>query len=236
MERFTIRKTGLLLITLFSSSMLFAQTSKSISVKDFTEIGVSSGIDLYLTQGSTEQVRLVGDKDLIESATVERDGSGIRIKYKDGFRWSSMFNNKSLKAYVTYKTLSGISASGGSDVYTENTLKTDKLTLNASGGSDLKMNIICKDIEIHSSGGSDVNLRGNAANMALHTSGGSDVNAFDFKTDYAKVNASGGSDANVFVAKALEANASGGSDVHYKGTASYRKTSDSRSGSVTKVD
>lgn len=236
MEKSTIRKTCLLFIALFSSSLLFAQTSKNVSVKDFTEIGVSSGIDLYLTQGSTEQVRLVGDKDLVESAVVERTGNGIRIKYKDGFRWCNLFNNKSVKAYVTYKTLTSLSASGGSDVYTQNTLKTNKLTLHASGGSDLKMDIACQDIEINSSGGSDVNLKGTASNMALHTSGGSDVNAFNFKVDYAKVSASGGSDAYVHVAKALEANASGGSDVHYKGTASYRKTSDSRSGSVTKVD
>ena len=236
MEKFTIRKTGLLFIALFSSSILFAQSSKNLPVKNFSEIGVSSGIDLYLTQGSTEQVRLVGDKDLIEKAVVERSGNGIRIKYRDGFSLSNLFRNKSLKAYVTYKNISSISASGGSDVKTENTLKANKLTLHASGGSDLDMSIVCRDIEIETSGGSDVELKGSAANMSLHTSGGSDVDAFDFKVDYAKVNASGGSDANVYVLKALEANASGGSDVRYKGTASYRKTSDSRSGSVTKAD
>jgi hypothetical protein len=236
MERLMIRNTGLLLIALFSTSSLFAQSSKNVSIKNFTEIAVSNGIDLYLTQGSTEQIRLEGDKDLIENVAIERNGNGIRIKYKDGFSLSSLFRNKSLKAYVTYKNLSGISASGGSDVETQNPLKTDKLTLNSSGGSDLEMNIVCKDIEIHSSGGSDLALKGSATNMVLHTSGGSDVDAFNFRVDYAKVDASGGSDANVYVIKGLEANASGGSDVQYKGSASYRKTSNSRSGSVSKVD
>jgi hypothetical protein len=236
MKRSRIYTAALLLTVSLSSLSLFAQSSKNVSVSNFNELSVSSGIDLYLTQGSSESLKFVGDKDLLENVTVEKDGTGIKIKYKDGFHWSGLFSKQSVKVYVTYKTLYAVSASGGSDVFTQNPLKTNHLTLNASGGSDLKMDVACKDIEIHSSGGSDVDLKGNAGNMALHTSGGSDVNALNFRVDYAKVDASGGSDANIFVTKALEANASGGSDVHYKGDASYKKTSSSRSGSVTKID
>lgn len=236
MKRSRIQHAALLLIVLFSSGSLFAQSSKNVSVNKFNEVSISSGIDLYLTQGPAEGLKFVGDKEMLESVIVEKDGSGIKIRFKNGFHWSGLFSKQTLKAYVTYKTLHAVSASGGSDVFTQNTLRTDRLTLQASGGSDLKMDIACKDIEIHSSGGSDVDLKGNAGNMVLHTSGGSDVNAFNFRVDYARVEASGGSDANVYVTKALEASASGGSDVHYKGNASYKKTSFSKSGSVTKVD
>jgi hypothetical protein len=236
MKKLRIHHAALLLIVLLGSGSLFAQSSKTVSASNFNEVGISSGIDLYLTQGSSESIKFVGDKGLLESVTVEKDGSKIRIKYKDGFHWSGLFSKQTLKAYVTYKNLYAVSASGGSDVFTQNTLKTDRLTLQASGGSDLKMDVACKDIEIHSSGGSDVDLKGSAGNMAVHTSGGSDINALNFRVDYAKVDASGGSDANVYVTKALEANATGGSDVHYKGDASYKKTSSSKSGSVTKID
>jgi hypothetical protein len=237
MKKSRIRPAALLLIVLFSSASLFAQSSKTVPVSNFNQLSVSSGIDMYLTQGSSESLKFVGDKEALENVTVEKDGTGLKIKYKDGFHLSGLFSSRqSVKVYVTYKNLYALSASGGSDVYTQNTLKTDRLKLQASGGSDLKMVIACKDLEINSSGGSDVDLKGNASNMAVQTSGGSDVNAFDFRVDYARVNASGGSDANVYVVKALEANASGGSDVHYKGSASYKKTSSSKSGSVTKVD
>jgi hypothetical protein len=236
MKRILHCGAALLLIVASAASSTFAQSSKNVSIKNFTEVSVASGIDLYLSQGSAESIKFVGDQDLIDNATVEKNGNGIQIKYKQGFRWSGLFSKQSLKVYVTYKNLYGVSASGGSDVYTQNTLKTDRLTLQASGGSDLKMDIACKDIEIHSSGGSDVDIKGTAGTMALHTSGGSDVNALDFRVDYARVDASGGSDANIYVTKALEANASGGSDVHYKGNASYKKTSSSKSGSVTKID
>jgi hypothetical protein len=234
------RKANLRFIT-FSALFIccagaFAQSAKTLPVSNFNEVTVSSGIDLYLKQGTSESLKFVGDSELIDQAIVEKDGTGIRIRYKDHSSWSNLFSQKSLKVYVTCKNLAAVSASGGSDVYTENAIKTGKLNLQASGGSDLKMDITCTDIEIQASGGSDVYLKGKAVNMALHTSGGSDVNALDFNVENARVEASGGSDANIYVNKALEASASGGSDVHYKGNASYRKTSSSKSGSVSRVD
>lgn len=236
MKSFTNLKIATFLFLIVCSSHVFAQSAKNVPVSNFNAITVSSGIDLYLKQGSSETLKFVGDQELIDQVMVEKDGTGIRIRYKDHSSWSNVFNNKSLKVYVTYKNLTSVSASGGSDVYTENALKAGKLNLHASGGSDLKMDVSCTDVDIQASGGSDVYLKGKAVNMALHTSGGSDVNALDFNVDNARVEASGGSDANIYVNKALEANASGGSDVHYKGNASYRKTSLSKSGSVTRID
>lgn len=231
-----IQAAAVLLCTTLGSAPVFAQNTKTIPVSNFNKVTVSSGIDLYLSQGSGETAKLVGDKELVDQVIIQKEGESIRIRFKDNFSWRNMFNNKTLKVYLSYKNLQEVSASGGSDVFTQNTLKTNRLTLNASGGSDLKMDVVCKDIEIHSSGGSDVDLKGKATNMALHTSGGSDVDALGFNVDYAKVSASGGSDANVFVNKALQADASGGSDVQFKGNASYQKTSSSKSGSVTRID
>ena len=43
-----------LLIIGTSINYAIAQSSKNVSVKSFNQVTVSSGIDLYLTQGSTE--------------------------------------------------------------------------------------------------------------------------------------------------------------------------------------
>lgn len=86
------------------------------------------------------------------------------------------------------------------------------------------------------SGGSDADLSGSGENMSLSASGGSDVDAFGYVVNYAKVNVSGGSDANIFVNKGLEAGASGGSDVSYKGNASLKKTTSSKSGDIRRVN
>lgn len=213
-----------------------AQSSRNVSAKNFTNIAVSSGIDLFLTQGNTESVTIQGREDVIKDVVVEQSGTNLAIKYKDGVNWSRLFRNTEIQVHVTAKKLNGISASGGSDVETKNTINTDKMSIRSSGGADLDLNIVCKDITISSSGGSDVNLKGSAENMVLNTSGGSDVDAFEFKVNYAQVNTSGGSDANVYVNKGLTANATGGSDIHYKGNAALKKVSNSKSADITHVN
>lgn len=225
-----------LIITLIGH-LAFAQKTKNVAVKSFNEINVSSGIDLILTQGNSENLTITTDEEILKNVIVEQNGSSLKIKMKDGFSFSNFFNGSKggIKVYVNYKTLNAINSSGGSDVITKNQLKTDRLSIRSSGGSDINLDIICKDLNIESSGGSDVDLKGKAENMALNSSGGSDVNAFGLITQYAKVNSSGGSDVKIYVAKGLEASASGGSDILFKGDAALKKTSNSKSGDVKRV-
>jgi len=235
MKKF-LKTTATLLFFIGGSYIAHAQESKNVAVKSFNSVTVSSGIDLYLTQGNSESLTLKASSDLLENVVIEQKGSNLTIKMKEGIHWGSMFKNQSIKAYLNFKTLAALTASGGSDVFSQGQIKAGKFALRSSGGSDVKLNLICTDIELQTSGGSDVALTGKAENMILQTSGGSDVDAYGFVVEYAKVSASGGSDANINVTKGLEAGASGGSDVHYKGNASLKKTSSSKSGDVTKVN
>jgi hypothetical protein len=213
-----------------------AQQSKNINLTNFNEVHVASGIDLYLTQSSSESIKVTASSDLLNNVLVEKDGSAVSICYKNNIRWGNIFKGQSIKVYMDYKTLQAISASGGSDVYGENKLKTSNLKLSFSGGSDLKLSLDTKNLDISSSGGSDIDVKGTATNLSVSISGGSDLDAYDLKADFARVTASGGSDANVNVSKALEASASGGSDIHYKGDAALKVTSSSKSGEVIKAN
>lgn len=229
-----IKTAAAILVLSVAGSTLKAQENKTVALSNYSEVTVSSGIDLYLSQSNSENIKVTAHADLIKNVVVEKSGNNLIIKYKDNISWGRLFKNQSIKVYVNYKTLNAITASGGSDVYTQNTLKTNKLIAQASGGSDMELNVVAKDIEIRTSGGSDLDLKGSAVNMIAQASGGSDIDAYGFIVEYAKVTASGGSDANVHVTKALEANASGGSDINYKGDASLKKTS-SKSSDVNKV-
>lgn len=231
---FLLKFSGLF-IACFVTLNVAAQSSRSINVKNFNGVAVSNGIDLFLSQGNTESVVIKGQEDVIKDVVIAQEGSNLTIKYKEGVNWSRLFRGTQIQVYVSVKKLNSIAASGGSDVETQNTINTDKMSIRSSGGADLDLNIVCKDISISSSGGSDINLKGSADNMVLNTSGGSDVDAFDFKVNYARANTSGGSDVSIFVNKGLTANATGGSDITYKGSAALKKVSNSKSADITHV-
>jgi hypothetical protein len=198
-------------------------------------VAVSSGIDLYLTQGQTEDLLIKGSEKLIRNLDISQQGGLVIIKYKSGVNISNFFSNEGLKVYLSYKNLNSITASGGSDVYTTNPLKANQLAVIASGGSDVDLKLQVSNLNLTLSGGSDAKLTGAGESLQASISGGSDLNAFAYPVNYAKLKCTGGSDGNVFVNKALETNVSGGSDVTYKGKATLRDTSSSKSSDVRHI-
>jgi phage pi2 protein 07 len=204
------------------------------SAQGFHAIEVSGGIDLYLNQSNEEAVAVsASDPETRDRIRTDVENGVLRI-YMDtkGFHWN--FGNKKLKAYVSCKVIDDLRASGGSDVYIQEAIKSDKLNIELSGGSDLhgKMNI--GDLTVHQSGGSDAFVSGSATRLTVHAGGGSDFHGYDLPADNCRADASGGSDIYLAVNKELDANASGGSDVHYKGNGVVRESHASGGGDITR--
>jgi hypothetical protein len=223
----------LLVCTLPALSSL-AQQTKTVAVNNFNEMAVSSGIDVYLTQGNSESIKIVTSNEHLNKVIVEKNGTRLNIRYGTKNNWSGMFKDREIKVYVNFKNLQALTASGGSDVNSQHTINVPRMTITSSGGSDIELDLNTTDLEITSSGGSDVNLRGKAVNMSVTSSGGSDVDAKDFPVQNARVRSSGGADVDIYVTKALDVTASGGSDVSYKGNPSVNNHS-SKSGSLSRI-
>jgi hypothetical protein len=206
------------------------------NVSGFHAIKISGGIDLYLSQGEEAVAISATDMDVRNHIkTIVEDGVlkiYLERENNDGFHWS--WGNAHMKAYVSAKILSALDASGGSDVFTETIVKSDKLNIHLTGGSDLKGEITATELNIHQSGGSDVTISGTVANLSIEASGGSDFHGYDLVTDNCNISASGGSDTHITVNKELNVSASGGSDVHYKGNAVIKQMSSSGSSSISK--
>jgi hypothetical protein len=206
------------------------------NVSAFHAIEVGGGIDLYLSQG---------EEAVAVSASKNEYRAKIKTEVKDGvlkiwYEWNSNlrfdWSNHKLKAYVSFKDIDRLEGSGGSDISIDGSIKVAKLAMEVSGGSDFDGKIETDELKIHSSGGSDVNISGKASRLTIDASGGSDFKGYDLVSDICNVEASGGSDIHVTVNKELSANASGGSDVYYKGTGLIRdlKTSGSSIKKVSK--
>lgn len=235
---------NLFIAMLFCASVAHAQqindpNAEVRAVGSFTAVSVGSGIDLFLTPGNDETV--------VVSASETKFRDRIKTEVKDGklrifIDWQNNVQigwngtKKWLKAYVSFKTLNGISASGGSDVsIVSGTVKNNDLDISLSGGSDFTGNIEVSKLNLNQSGGSDCDLRGTATEAKVSISGGSDLDAYGLSMSNCEVHASGGSDAKVNVSTKLVAHASGGSDVDVKGKCEITKTT-SGAGSVKKRD
>jgi hypothetical protein len=236
----TLLLTAFTLATLFS----FAQNGKVINdpnaqkrdAKGYHGIHIASGIDLYLSQGDAETVVVSSTDPEVRDQIRTEVRDGILEIYIENHGWHWNWGNKHMKAYVSFRTLDELHASGGSDIFIEDAIKADKLSLSLSGGSDLHGKLNVGDLTVRQSGGADTYVSGSAGNLSIHVSGGSDFHGYDLIADKADVDASGGSDTYITVNKELTASASGGSDIHYKGNGVIRESHTGGSGSIHHKD
>lgn len=206
------------------------------NVSGFTSIKVSHAIDLYLSQGSSEAVAVSATeakyRDRIKTSV---EGGVLKIWFDNDKDWK-MWNtgNKKLKAYVSFKTLEKLTASGASDVFVDGTIKSESLTINLSGASDFKGTVDAGTLIVDQSGASDATVKGRASLVKIEVSGASEFTGFDLQTDNCQAKAAGASEVKITVTKELNARASGASSIQYKGDGVIRDLHTSGASSINK--
>lgn len=224
-------RTITMLILAFSTLGLFAQEKETRTIGDFSKIDVSSGVNLYITQGNNIDLVVESDKSDMHKIITEVDGTTLRIYNKKSYNWGM---NKAPKVYLTFKELEAISCNGGADVYGQNLIVSEKIKISTSGGADAYLEIQSSDVILSTSGGSDIKIKGTTVNLEASASGGSDINANELKAENVTVKASGGGDAKVWATKQLTAKASGGGDIDYYGSPEIKNITESGGGDISK--
>ncbi|GAB3717461.1 head GIN domain-containing protein [Spirosoma flavus] len=210
---------------------------KDRSVSGFSGISVSSGIDLYLTQGSSEKLTF-DVKGVDEDRVKSEVKNGVLKLYieKKGFGNWNFGRNNYVKAYVTFKQLTDLQASGGADVFSQGRLSFNDLNVEASGGADVKLDLKADKLNVEASGGADATIQGTARHLNANGSGGADLDARKLTVEICNANSSGGSDVYVNASKELTMKASGGADIYYSGSAKVLAKSESGGGDISRRD
>ncbi|GAB3792195.1 hypothetical protein GCM10028819_01970 [Spirosoma humi] len=213
-----------------------SQWKKDRTVSGFTGLSVTSGIDVYLTQGNSEKLTL-DVRGLEEDQIVSRVRNGVLELYVDrkGMNWNFNQGN-SVKAYITFKQLTNLQANGGSDVFGQGTLSFNDLNVDASGGSDVKLDLRAERLNVSASGGADAILQGSARTLNASGSGGSDLDARKLIAETCNASSSGGSDVYVNASKEMSLKASGGSDIYYYGHGKVLASSKSGGSDIKRKD
>lgn len=124
-----------------------------------------------------------------------------------------------------------LNASGGSDIKITASVEGD-VHVGASGGADASFSGETSNLKATASGGADVYLTGKAAKVSYQSSGGSKIHAFDCIAQEATATASGGGGVELHATRSLNASASGGGKVFYKGSPSSVEKRESGGGAV----
>ena len=201
----------------------------------FTGINVSSGVDLYLTQGNEESVAVsASDQKYMDRFKTVVENGVLKIYFDNKGINFAINDKRKLKAYVSFKTLEKLHASGGADVKIQGSLDLADLDVKFTSGSSFNGKIKAKALTVEQNSGSSINVSGSAEKIKVDVSSGAIFKSYDLAVDYCDAKASSGGSVRVTINKELTAKANSGGGVKYKGDAVIKEINVNSGGSVKK--
>jgi hypothetical protein len=196
---------------------------------NFETIKVQQGINLYLTQGNSTELKVEADDNIIDLLKTEVNNNELKVYFE-----KNVYRSKARNVYLTTSDISSIQTSSGASVKSENTLQTNTLKVDASSGSSINIFVNTEEVLSESSSGANIKIQGKTSYFSADSSSGSNIDADKLESIDAKANASSGANINVNVSRKLVANASSGGDIDYEGNPTDIAKNTSSGGSVSK--
>ncbi|MEZ0540891.1 head GIN domain-containing protein [Fibrella arboris] len=223
-----------LLIAFFAlmTSPLWAQDSTlNPAVANFSVLKVSTGVQVFLTQGDTESLRIdargFDAKDIVAEVEGRELKISIRLQGWLGNNKANKNNSRYVKAYLTARQLNEITVSAGAQLTGDAPFKADKISLSAKSGAELTMNLNATDVELSAGAGATAAVKGTAKTVTAAASGGATIDAKSLTANTTQAEATSGASVRVYAENELFLKASTGGSVSHSGPGRIvsRKTS-----------
>lgn len=202
------------------------EESRNVS-EDFTTVYASEGLDVFVSQGDDYEILVEADENIIDLIGTDIEDGKLKIHAIENI------GRATKKVYVTLPEVDALKSSSGADLIAQTLIKSDKIVLDASSGSDIEVEVLANEVEADASSGADIKVSGKTDTLYADASSGSDIKARNLTAKTCTADASSGADISVNVSEKLTADASSGADISYTGEAAVTKKK-SVSGSVRK--
>ncbi|MEN0052459.1 MAG: head GIN domain-containing protein [Mucilaginibacter sp.] len=218
-----------------SSIITIAQNTEDRHISGFSSVEVGGSFDVFITQGSTESVKVTAPSDIISNIITEVEGGVLKIHTKKGSNWNDVFGHKKIVVYVSAKTLNGIALAGSGDVRFDQGVHGNAFKLRLSGSGDLSGKLDVKTLETSLSGSGDIKISGKADDSSISIAGSGDFSGKDLVTNSTSIRVAGSGDAKVNVNQKLDASVVGSGDIYYTGGVKQVSTSKAGSGDIHRM-
>ena len=194
-------------------------TEKSIVGAEFDKISASNGVNVILVKDSISYVEISGDESILRHVTAEVKGSTLKIGMSIGHVNRYNFTPNSPTVTVHYTELIAIDANSAADVTNlVDTLYTDALTISTSSDSDVKLNVVCKQIEATCTSAGEIELKGNTDRLSINSTSAAKVDTKELKANYATAEATSSAKI-ILTADTVDLKATSASTIKYNRTA-----------------
>jgi hypothetical protein len=203
---------------------------ESRDVSGFSGVHVSTGIDVFISEGNGFDVKVEADENLLEVILTELNGDMLVIKTDR----VNIRSAKSKKVYVTLPKLKELKISSAGDCKGMTPFNCENLNISISSAGDLKLDVEADRIDINISSSGDATLTGRTGVLDANLSSAGDLHAFDLIAETVSVDVSSAGDARVHASEEISMNASSAGNIYYKGGAEVVHSRSSSAGDIIK--
>lgn len=201
-------------------------------VDGFTGVEVSTGIDVYLTQGNDFEVVVEADENLIDVIITELRGDKLVVRTDH----VNIRSAKSKKVHVSLPDLTNLKISSAGDCLGQTPFQCEDLRISISSAGDLTLEVEADRIDLDISSSGDARISGSAKVFDANLSSAGDLHAFDLVAEKVDVSVSSAGDARVHATDEITMNASSAGSVYYRGDAKVVRSNSSSAGSIVHKD
>ncbi|MDP5098100.1 MAG: DUF2807 domain-containing protein [Flavobacterium sp.] len=203
-------------------------TEKRNITDSFTKIDASTGVEVILEQGTTTEVEVEIDDNLMEYVITKVE-NGTLIAKIDG----NINTTEAIIIRIKTTKIDGLEASSGASIRSKSNLKGTNISIKTSSGSVVNTDLEYEKVISEASSGSEITLLGKALVVETSSSSGSTINAQDLAANEITAESTSGSNTTVNPIVLLNAKASSGSSIVYVKAAKKIVKEESSGGSVS---
>ena len=194
----------------------------------FNRVVVQGLVELYLSQESTESVKIESEENLVSLFKTSVSDSTLYVFVP------SVKKALKLNVTVAYKDLKQIILLNEVTLQSEKVANFDDIEIICGGASRLNFEFKAAKSTIKVLDNSAVSLRGYSENLTIEAHDETEVNAFDLQSDYCTIIGSGYAEISINAKKKLGITMSGSSNLYYMGEANIWQRNFTSSGLITK--
>ncbi|MEL6535331.1 MAG: head GIN domain-containing protein [Bacteroidota bacterium] len=207
------------------------QDTELRSLSPFTEVKASSGVNVKLTPGLHPEVRVsVGRRGRLSGVKTEVSGRTLRVSASNSMDLSQV------EVEVFYQELTSLRASSSASILGEEFIVADKFLVDVSSSARVQAKVQADEVKLDCSSTAGIQLEieadqifaegsstaglvlsGQAQRFVGVVSSGAEIKGYNLTVEQAILDVSSGGNIEISVTERLEAEASSGGSIRYKG-------------------
>jgi hypothetical protein len=197
---------------------------RGVSTRTFDAIGfealeIGSAFYVHVKAGSTYAITATGELNDLDDLDIYNDNGKLVAKYKGSW----LNRRQKMTIDITMPVLSAVEFSGAVRAAITGFENVRGIDVELSGASECNFTGSVKNLDVDLSGASNLNLVGRGQYLIGALSGASELSGFDYSAEESELKLSGASQAKLNLSKYLKVDASGASDVRYRGNPEIQK-------------